>query len=97
MTNSLQKLLDKLISEAPEEDKGAVALQVQIESQPYAGSVRHSDKHPGLYEMIVVDPQQKLAVSIFFSPDKISAVFVPKKSDPIVQTRRSGIIMPGAH
>ena len=49
----------------------------------------------GLYEMIVVDPKQRLAVSIYFLPDSIDAIFVPKEQSPIVKPK-GGIIM-GAH
>lgn len=93
--NNLQILLDKLIKDAPGENKGAVSLQLQIGGQPYAGSVMHAKDHDGLYEMIVVDPQQKLAVSIFFMPGALQAVFVPKEQQMI--KTGSGIIMPGAH
>jgi hypothetical protein len=94
MKRPLATLLDSLIAKAPEEDKGAIALQLQIESQSYAGSVMHSKEHEGLYEMIVVDPNQRIAVSIFFAPESLSAVFVPK-TDQEPSERR--IVIPGAH
>jgi hypothetical protein len=95
--NPMKTLLDKLISEAPEEAKGAIPLQLQIGGQPYAGSVLHSQDYDGLYEMIVVDPQKRLAVSIYFEAKSISAIFVPKgETSPIMQPKRSGIIT-GAH
>jgi len=95
MKKPLATLLDSLIAKAPEEDKGAIALQVQIESQAYAGSVMHSKEHEGLYEMVVVDPNQRIAVSIFFAPESLSAVFVPKTDQK--PSARSGIVIPGAH
>ncbi len=89
-------LLDKLIAEAPPEDKGAVALQVQIGGAAYAGSIKHSTEHDGLYELISVNPQQRMAVSIYFAPQDLTAVFIPKES-PVMQPSKSGIIVPRDH
>jgi len=94
MKKALVQILDKLIDES--EDK-AVALQLQIGGQPYAGSVMHSKDHDGIYEMIVVDPHQRIAVSVYFEGESLSAVFVPKEEAKVVGAKRSGIIMPGAH
>lgn len=96
MKTAIQELLDKLIEDAPPENGDAVSLQLQISSQPYAGSVMRSKDHVGLYEMLVVDPHQKLVVSIYFAPDAIDAIFVPKEA-PQVTNSKSGIIIPGAH
>jgi len=95
MKKPLALLLDKLITDAPEEDKGAVALQIQLGGASYAGSIMHSKEHEGLYELIAVDPQQRAAVSIFFEPESLTAIFIPKTvAEP---TKRSGLIIPGAH
>ena len=67
-----QELLDKLIAEAPEGDKGAVGLQLQINGQPYAGSVRRSTDYDGLYEMIVVDPQHRAVATVYFEGEDIA-------------------------
>lgn len=95
MKKSLALLLDKLISAAPEEDGGAVALQIQLGGASYAGSIMHAKEHEGLYELIAVDPQQRAAVSIFFEPESLTAIFVPKLAPEPV--KRSGLIIPGAH
>lgn len=97
MKKPLALLLDKLIADAPKDAKGAVALQIQIDGNSYAGSTMHSKEHDGLYEMIVVDPQKRMAVSIFFGPNSISALFVPKEGSPIVQPKSGGRIITGAH
>jgi hypothetical protein len=91
----LALLLNKLIAAAPKEHEGAVALQVQIASQSHAGSVRHSTEHEGLYEIVVVDPKQRVAFSVFFDETSITALFVPQEQKSV--KTGSGIIMPGAH
>ena len=95
MTNPKKTLLDKLISEAPEENDGAVSLQLQIDGQTYAGAVKNSSDHEGLYELITVGQQQHgtLMVTVYFDIDSVGAIFVPSgETSQIVTGRPSGII-----
>lgn len=97
----MKELLDSLIDAAPEEDEGAVKIQIQIASAPYAGAVRRSQTYEGLYELLSVGMSQHntpLSVLIIFKPEAVSAVMLPQEelSSVLRPADKNGrIVMPG--
>lgn len=100
--NPMNKLIDKLISEAPEADKGGLVCQVIFKSsaqqqQVVGGVLKKVEGFEGLYNMTVIgtaqrDPQsppQAFHAEIYFEADSILRIEVVK---PIENP--SGLIIP---
>lgn len=93
----MKDFLDKLIAEAPEENEGAVQLQLQIGGANYAGAMKHSE-HKGLYEIITIGTQggQPVPCRIIFTARVVETVQLLMDSAEMTLTqRKSGIIVPG--
>jgi hypothetical protein len=100
--NPMNKLIDKLISEAPEADKGGVACQVIFKSatqqqQVVGGVLKKLEGFEDLYSMTVIgtaqrdaqSPPQAFHAEIYFEAESILRIEVVK---PIENP--SGLIIP---
>lgn len=90
--------LNKLIDEAPEENKGAASVQILVSGQVLAGAISRSSKE-GLYEMVTAgqDPttRQPMPIRVYIKADSIDAIFTPMDEIPkIFRPKNSGLIVP---
>lgn len=79
---SLADILDKMIDDSP---KGAVAAQIQIRGGMYAGAVRRSKEHEGLYELGTPGQNKQSGqlqiINVIFPPEHIDALFVESEEE----------------
>ena len=97
----MKAVLDKLIADAPEENKGAAEVQLQIGGGAYAGALKQSDDFDGLYELMTVGQRpgklgaQAFMVRIVFKADAVDAAFIPHDGDMGELSTQSGLVVPG--
>lgn len=101
----MKDILDKLIADAPDDNQGAVELQIQIGALQYAGALRPSDEFDGLYELMTIAQKPStdgrsavpFALRIVFRPEAVTAVFIPagEQETSNLYVPKRGNIVPG--
>lgn len=100
----MKELLDRLIAEAPEENKGARECQVTFEGSPpdvAAGALR-KDAIEGVYVLTVIGQQptpsgrpKMLRADMYFTPDKIRRVEIIGEELSNLSIPDRKIVLPG--
>ena len=97
----MKAYLTKLIDAAPEEDKGAVQLQIVLGAGMFSGAVRHAVGEPGLFELLTPNIDRQTGqpsgmVRMIFDPDALVAVLQAYDDDKPILHVPSRQIIPGA-
>ena len=97
----MKKVLDYLISQAPDENDGAAQVQVTVGAVGYAGAIKKSSVGDDIYEMLTVGQtpqQQPVMVTIYIKASAITSVQMMNSEEPsslLIPKDRGGIKMPG--
>jgi hypothetical protein len=101
----IMKYIDELIAQAPEDQKGAVALQVVMANgKIYAGSVRKHPEIDGIYLLVTIGEQagnngrkRAVAVTIAIMATNVTEAHTTVEVEPnrIIAPMGGGQILPG--
>lgn len=96
----MKTVLDHLIATAPDENNGAVQIQLTVGVTGYAGAVKKSELGDDIYELLTVGQtpdQRPVMVTVYVCASDITSIQVMSSEKPssLVVPKKSGLVMPG--